>query len=492
MFICKHKVRILAGLLALATQATAGVQQVRFEPIIVSGAAGETLDFELRYGTDPATAELTGLGLRLHWDSNRVSFGGFNPIANQALLGVGTPQPDTRDFDANPATDRFVVVAWADPAAGWPGFTDGVLGAVTVTLAPDFSATTTLGLSSTSTPVGWGLGDIPATIADPGIDLPPPELVFDKRWLSVDGRPGIDFGGEAFFELELTNPGLIGIDAINVADPLAPDCARAGIRLLAGESQTWQCSVANVMASFVNQATASGTALNDSATPVEVMDSAEVPVLDPLLAVTIDPPTQMVRAGEDAAFNIAIRNDSADPLNQLQITSTEVPACDLSLDTLDAGAETSWSCVSENVQQDFVNRIQATAVFDGSIEPTLLNQVEAEVQAIDPAIALELEADPDPVETGGTVEFTMRLINTGDTGLTELGVTSPDQPDCQRQFSALDAGVTLEWNCSRSDVQDAFTLTAEATALPPVGAAVVDNAEVSVETFVLIFRNGFE
>jgi len=492
MTIFTYRTMLLAGLLALAGAVPAQVQQLRFEPIVISAAGGQTLDFELRYATDPSAAALTGLGLRLHWDSSRVSLDDFVPAVDQALLGTGAAEDDPLDFDANPDTDRFIVVAWADPGSAWPGFADGVLGTATVTLAPDFSGITTLGLSSTSTPAGWRLSDIPATITDPDIGVPAPELRLEKRWLSLDGRPGIDFGDEAFFELEVINPGLVGIDAIAVSDPQAPDCNRASIRLLAGESTTWQCSQPDVLASFVNQAVATGTALDNAATPVEASASAEVTVLDPLLTIDIAPPEQMVRSGESATFDISIRNDSDQRLNALEISSAEVPACDLALDTLEPGAETSWNCQRSGVAQDFTNRIQARAMPGDGTEATLLNQAEAEVLAIDPAIELVLEADPETVEIGSDVAFTLRLSNTGNSELSALQVTSPDQPDCERQFSSLAAGATLEWDCSRQAVQASFTLGVEAVAMPPVGEPVGDTAEVSVEAFELVFRDGFE
>lgn len=492
MTIFNRRLMLLAGLLALAGPIPAQVQQLRFEPIVISTAPGETLDFELRYATDPPAAALTGLGLRLHWDSSQVSLDAFTPAVGQALLGTGPAEDDTLDFDANPETDRFVVIAWADPESSWPGFADGVLGTATVTLAADFSGITTLGLSSTSTPAGWRLSDIPATITDPSIGVPAPELALEKRWLSLDGRPGIDFGDEAFFELEVTNPGLVGIDAIAVNDPLAPDCNRGSIRLLAGESTTWQCSQPDVMASFVNQADATGTALDNEATPVEASASAAVTVLDPLLVIDVQPPLQLVRSGESASFEISVRNDSDQSLSDVQIGSAEVPACDLALDTLEPGAETSWSCERSGVAQDFTNRIQARAMPGDATEATLLNQAEAEVRAIDPAIDLVLEADPETVEIGSEAAFTLRLTNTGNSEVSALQVTSPDQPDCERQFSSLAAGATLEWDCARQNVQASFTLSVEAVATPPVGDPVGDTAEVSVEAFELVFRDGFE
>ena len=169
-----------AGLLALAGSATAQVQQLRVEPIVVSAAPGESLEFDLRYATDPAQPELTGLGLRLHWDSSQVADASFSPAVGQALLGLSAAEPDALDFDANPETDRFVVIAWADPQAGWPGVDQGILGTMSLTLASGFSGITTLGLSSTSTPAGHDHGPVDRR-SGTGTDV--------REALAVAGRP---------------------------------------------------------------------------------------------------------------------------------------------------------------------------------------------------------------------------------------------------------------------------------------------------------------
>src|SRR6056297_451122 len=84
MYICHRKIMALAAVLAVAGPLAAQVQQLRFEPIIVSAAPASTLDFELRYATDPPSTALTGLGLRLHWDSSQVSLDAFTPAVDQA------------------------------------------------------------------------------------------------------------------------------------------------------------------------------------------------------------------------------------------------------------------------------------------------------------------------------------------------------------------------------------------------------------------------
>lgn len=483
---------VLCGLL-LTVQAMANVQTVRPEPIVQSAAGGETISVDILYATDPETPDLTGLGLRLHWDSSRMSLESLNPATSTGLLGQSdAPEVDERDFDGNPDTDRFVVVAWADSEATWPGSDSTVLATATFELAGDFQGATSIGVSASSTPAGWELSDVPGTITDPDVGTPEAELVLDKEWQSTDGRPGIDFGGEAFFVLTATNPGLLGIDNIVIDDPLVPDCNRTIDRLLAGESTSWGCSTDNVIASFTNEAFAEGIALDDLATQVEADDSAPVTVLDPVIDLVIDPDFRMVRSGDGASFAITATNTSDEVLEDVVLASDTVPGCDLALEPLDPGASMTYSCSREGIQQSFDNVLTASALAGDPPESTVLNQVGAEVLLINPALALEKTASPNPAQVGSDVTFELTLANTGDIGLTDLEVVDPELPACDRTFSDLAAGASVSWTCTLEDIQEDLTNTATADAQPPVGEAVDAAAEVTVESYILVFRDDFE
>lgn len=84
-------------------------------------AENESLSIEVEYSTDPANSETSGMGLRLHWDSSKLSFDGLDGVLADDLIAAGNGQADTGDFDDDPDTDRFVLVSWADITGGsWP------------------------------------------------------------------------------------------------------------------------------------------------------------------------------------------------------------------------------------------------------------------------------------------------------------------------------------------------------------------------------------
>ncbi|MBC6472911.1 MAG: DUF11 domain-containing protein [Hormoscilla sp. GM102CHS1] len=98
-----------------------GTQIVTPVPEEQEVAANESVSIDVQYSTDPAFSETSGLGLRLHWDSSKLSFDRLDGVLPDDLIAAGDPQEDTEDFDSDPDTDRFVLVSWADITGGsWP------------------------------------------------------------------------------------------------------------------------------------------------------------------------------------------------------------------------------------------------------------------------------------------------------------------------------------------------------------------------------------
>ena len=111
----------------------------------------------------------------------------------------------------------------------------------------------------------------------------------------------------------------------------------------------------------------------------------------------------------------------------------------------------------------------------------------ADVTVIHPAITIAKTPDSQSVQTGGTVNFTIKVTNTGDVTLTNVVVTDALAPGCARTNADLpalasmapDASVT--YDCTLADVTESFTNTATATGTPPVGPDVTDSDTAHVD-----------
>lgn len=70
----------------------------------------------------PTPSQLSGLGLRMHFDSSKLTFQSLdNVIDNNDLLFQGPPQADGENFDNDEATDQFILISWQDISNQWPG-----------------------------------------------------------------------------------------------------------------------------------------------------------------------------------------------------------------------------------------------------------------------------------------------------------------------------------------------------------------------------------
>jgi hypothetical protein len=77
--------------------------------------------FSLEVQHTSTSPQLSGLGLRLHFDASLIEFDGFETVLSKGLVAQAEPQPDTANHDGDSSTDQFVLVGWADLGGNWPG-----------------------------------------------------------------------------------------------------------------------------------------------------------------------------------------------------------------------------------------------------------------------------------------------------------------------------------------------------------------------------------
>jgi hypothetical protein len=128
------KIKILGIFLALnialvlglggLSHALAAVQTVTLTPADSDQPVGGSFTLTASYDVDDGDNTLTGIGVRFHFDSSKLQFTGYDNVFPTGLIGAQDPQNDTSDFDSDPNTDKFLLVAWSKPFAGdWPNQT---------------------------------------------------------------------------------------------------------------------------------------------------------------------------------------------------------------------------------------------------------------------------------------------------------------------------------------------------------------------------------
>jgi hypothetical protein len=139
---------------------------------MVDGSASVTITYDV----SDNNANLTGLGLRVHYDSSILTYSDF---ADQFATGLITSASDTldaNDEDGNSDTDRYVAVNWASfTGLNWPGALTQDLITLNFSVADVEVDSTVIGFSSSSTAASYGFSG-----ADYALPLLAGSLDFDQ------------------------------------------------------------------------------------------------------------------------------------------------------------------------------------------------------------------------------------------------------------------------------------------------------------------------
>ena len=174
--------RLLLSMTPVAADLTSVLPNAtNLEPTAITQAAApnQTVSFQLDYQDTGSGAGTTGLGLRIHYNSNQLRPGEAGPDSQfgtgddvavltnlfggaASTLKIGPQdQADTSNFDGDASTDRFVLMSWADFSGQFPKGPAALFTSNWTTTA-DFSGTT-VNFTTSSRPPGRGLN---ATSAD--------------------------------------------------------------------------------------------------------------------------------------------------------------------------------------------------------------------------------------------------------------------------------------------------------------------------------------
>ena len=117
---------LAAGLLLLLpwmSVAQAQTQDITPNPVTQQAPNGQAFSFDVMYNTSNG-ANTTGLGLRIYWNSSKVTFNGITntfDVSRQPYDATFACQDDSiSDDDGDPNTNCYFIVAWVDSSVNWP------------------------------------------------------------------------------------------------------------------------------------------------------------------------------------------------------------------------------------------------------------------------------------------------------------------------------------------------------------------------------------
>ena len=224
-------------------------------------------------------------------------------------------------------------------------------------------------------------------------------------------------------------------------------------------------------------------------------------VINPSILITKDVNKPVVHAGDTVTYTIVVKNTGDSNLTNITVSDNKFPAsCNRDKNSLPAlalltpGQSTQYTCNATIGTDDVTNTATATGttVTGGSVN----DDDDASVDVIHPHInvvkTLAAGQSPLPI-VGTTVTFHIKVTNDGDTTLSNIVVTDPNAPDCNRNplkggaDGKTGAAITLaplasaEYDCTLQNVPITYTgNTATACGDDQLGRNVCDDDSVTV------------
>ena len=83
--------------------------------------SGGSTSLTISYDTSDNDAFLTGLGLRVHFDSSVLTYVDASDVATIDIISLPYMAIDIDDYDNDPSTDYYIAANWASLFGNWPG-----------------------------------------------------------------------------------------------------------------------------------------------------------------------------------------------------------------------------------------------------------------------------------------------------------------------------------------------------------------------------------
>ena len=329
-------------------------------------------------------------------------------------------------------------------------------------------------MTNTATTVGTHAGGGTVTDTDTAdVDVVAPAINIEK----TPDLQQILSGDDVTFTITVTNTGDIDLANVAVTDAAVPACDSNVGALAAGAGTSYDCTVTNITADFVNVADVTGDHVAGGS--VSDSDDAAVDVIAPAIDLVKDPAVQQILSGQDASFTITVTNTGDTPLTAVTLTDPLAPACDAIVPALGVGASTTVTCSATNVTAGFTNTASVVATHGAG--GTVTDADTADVEVLVPAIDIQKTPDSQLVGPAGTATFTITVTNAGVVPLSNVAVSDPLAPNCDATIGDLAVGESTSYSCDLAGVAADFTNTATVSATDAVGNPATDSDSAAVD-----------
>lgn len=328
--------------------------------------------------------------------------------------------------------------------------------------------------------------------------------------------PSVAVGGAVTWTYVVTNAGNLSIPQFTVtdSDPTvsitcpAPDPDADALPV--GGSVTCTAAGTAVAGQYANTAT------------VQALDALEQPLSDTdpshYLGVTAgidiekstngedadDAPGPRIPAGDPVTWTYLVTNTGSAPLGSVAVTDDKLGAVPCPTTELEPGA--SMTCTVQGTAE--VGQYANLGTVSGQFVPpdaadpdpglavaartfganapvaraavTVQDSDASHYLGVAPAIAIEKSPDYAEVHRGDRHTFTITVTNTGGLPLTDVVVSDPRLPACDRAIGDLAPGASVSYPCELAEVTADFTNIAQVAGSTSTGEVVIDEDDARV------------
>ena len=300
-----------------------------------------------------------------------------------------------------------------------------------------------------------------------------------KKLTNGEEAPYIRVGDPVNWTYLVTNTGNVTVSGISVVDDqgVTVSCPKSVLEI--SEAMTCTGSGTATLGWYRNLGTVNGTF---EQTNVSAQDSSTY--FGYSVSITVDKRTNgsdnpTITAGSPVVWTYQVKNNSNVAVDTLTVVDDQGVSVTCPKTSLEPTEEIQCTASGTAIAGPYTNIATATAFYG-----TMMVQATDASSYFGAAGSIDVLKTPDTqtVTAGGNVTFTITITNTGNIPLSNIVVTDPLSPDCDRIFATLQVAEVVSFTCTKTLVQTSFTNVVTVSA--STGTSTIsdsDSAEINVD-----------
>ena len=302
----------------------------------------------------------------------------------------------------------------------------------------------------------------------------------------------IPVGGAVEWTYVITNTGNVSLDQIVLTDNQLGVIPCQTAPLLSGDSVTCTATGTASRGQYANV----GTVTAVDSVGQAVMDTDPSHYFGYLLQIDIEKATNgedadsptgpYVTVGDPVTWTYTVTNPGDLFFSEITVTDDQgvVPVFqggDTDADTfLDPGEDWTYEATGSATAGQYANVATVTGTVGDELDNVLTDSDPSHYFGIDATIEINKTPDVAVVDIGAPHTFEIAVTNTSNVDLTDVEVTDPITPSCDRVIGAMAPGEVVSYTCDVASVTGFINNIASVTGIAPDGSEVSDSDPAAV------------